>query len=121
MNIGIIGLDTSHCIAFTKALNDADASNHVAGGKVVAAVKTFSPDIEASASRVEEYTAAMRDKFGVRIVPTIEELCHKVDCVMIESLDGRAHLEQARAVIAARKRLFIDKPIGGTLRDVIEI
>jgi predicted dehydrogenase len=121
LKIGIIGLDTSHCTAFTKILNDATAPNHVPGGKVVAAVKTFSADIESSASRVEEYTATLRDTFGVKIVPTIEELCREVDCVMIESVDGRPHLEQARPVIAAKKRLFIDKPIGGTLRDAVQI
>ncbi len=121
LRIGIVGLDTSHCTAFTKILNDPAAPNHVPGGKVVAAVKTFSADIESSASRVEEYTATLRDKFGVEIVPTIEELCRKVDVVMIESVDGRPHLEQARPVIAAKKRVFIDKPVGGTLRDAIEI
>ncbi len=121
LRIGIIGLDTSHCTAFTKILNDETAPNHVPGGKVVAAVKTFSPDIESSASRVEEYTTTLQEKFGVKIVPTIEELCAQVDVVMIESVDGRPHLAQARPVIAAKKTLYIDKPIGGTLADALEI
>ena len=121
LKLGIIGLDTSHCTAFTQCLNDVAAKNHVAGAKVVAAVKTFSPDIESSASRVEQYTAELRDKWGVEIVGSIAELLPKVDAVLIESVDGRPHLEQARPVIAAKKPLFIDKPIGGTLRDVLEI
>ena len=121
MKIGIIGLDTSHCVAFTKLLNDPAAPNHVPGGRVVAAVKTFSPDMPASADRVEGYTATMRRDFGVKIVPSIEELCRDVDGVLIESLDGRAHLEQARRVFAAKKRVFIDKPLAGSLRDVLEI
>src|SRR5436190_24315092 len=83
LKIGIIGLDTSHCTAFTQILNDPSVPNHVAGAKVVAAVKTFSPDIPSSASRVEEYTAALRDTYGVRILPTIEDLCREVDAVMI--------------------------------------
>lgn len=121
LKIGIVGLDTSHCTEFTKILNDPKAPNHVSGAKVVAAVKTFSPDVAWSASRVEEYTATMREIYGVRMVPTIEELAGQVDCVMIESLDGRAHLEQVQPVIAARKRLFVDKPVAGTLRDALEI
>ncbi len=121
LKLGIIGLDTSHCTAFTKCLNDATAANHVAGAKVVAAVKTFSPDIESSASRVEQYTTELREKWGVEIVPTIADLLTKVDAVLIESVDGRPHLEQARPVIAAKKPLFIDKPVGGTLRDALEI
>jgi hypothetical protein len=121
LRIGIVGLDTSHCTAFTKILNDATAPNHVPGARVVAAVKTFSPDIESSASRVEEYTKTLQETFGVKIVPTIEELCTQVDAVLIESVDGRPHLEQARAVIAAKKPVFVDKPIGGTLHDSLEI
>ena len=45
----------------------------------------------------------------------LDELLREVDCVLIESVDGRPHLEQARPVIAAKKRLFIDKPVGGTV------
>jgi hypothetical protein len=121
LKIGMIGLDTSHVIAFTKLLNDPTDREHVPGGKVVAAFKGGSKDLESSWSRVEEYTAQLQTNFGVKIVPTIEELCQQVDAVMLESVDGRPHLEQARPVIAARKRLFIDKPIAGSLRDAIEI
>ncbi len=121
LKIGIIGMDTSHVPAFTKLINDAAAPDHVPGGKVVAAFKSSSPDIPSSADRVEEYTTVMQRDFGVKFVPTIEELCAEVDCVMIESVDGRPHLAQARPVIAAKKRLFIDKPIAGSLHDAIEI
>jgi len=121
IRIGMIGLDTSHVNAFTKLLNDANDPKHVPGAKVVAAFKGGSPDIESSASRVDEYTEKLQKDFGVEIVPTIEELCTKVDAVMLESVDGRPHLKQAKPVIAAGKILFIDKPMAGSLHDVIEI
>ena len=121
LRIGIIGLDTSHVPAFTKLINDPAAKNHVPGGKVVAAFKSFSPDIPASADRVEKFTSTLQNEFGVKLVPTIEALCAEVDCVLLESIDGRPHLEQARRVIAAKKRLFIDKPLAGSLRDAVEI
>lgn len=121
VRIGIIGLDTSHVTAFTKILNDSAAPNHVPGGKVVAAFKSSSADIPESAGRVEQYTAELQNTFGVKLAGSIEELCTQVDCVMIESIDGRPHLAQARPVIAAKKRLFIDKPIAGSLRDALEI
>jgi predicted dehydrogenase len=120
IKLGIIGLDTSHVVAFTNVLNNAAAKNHVPGGKVVAAFKAFSPDIPSSADRVEGFTKELQDK-GVTIAASIPELCGMVDGVLIESVDGRPHLEQARQVIAAKKRLFIDKPIGGTLADALEI
>jgi predicted dehydrogenase len=41
--------------------------------------------------------------------------------VLLESVDGRPHLEQARPVFAAKKRVFIDKPLAGSLKDAKEI
>ncbi|MGI9242385.1 MAG: Gfo/Idh/MocA family protein [Verrucomicrobiales bacterium] len=121
IRIGMIGLDTSHVTAFTETINNPAAKGHVAGAKVVAAVKGGSPDIESSITRVDGYTKTLEEKYGVEIVPTIEELCNKVDAVMIEAVDGRPHLEQARKVIAAGKIVYIDKPVAGTLGDAIEI
>ena len=121
LKIGVIGMDTSHVTAFTKLLNDATSPDHVPGGKVVAAFKSGSADIPASIGRVEEYATVMQRDFGVKFVPTIEELCREVDCVLLLSVDGRPHLEQARIVFAAKKRVFIDKPLAGSLRDAIEI
>ena len=43
--VGIIGLDTSHSTAFTKALNAADAPAQFGGYKVVAAYPRGSNDI----------------------------------------------------------------------------
>jgi hypothetical protein len=121
IRLGLIGLDTSHVTAFTETLNNPKARDHVAGARVVAAFKGGSADIPSSIGRVEEYTATLRDKYGVKIYDTIEQVCADVDAVLIESVDGRPHLEQARIVIAAKKPLYIDKPVAGTLRDALEI
>ena len=121
LRIGMIGLDTSHVIAFTQLLNDSSHKDHVAGGKVVAAYKGGSDDIQSSYERVDDYTQQLQDQFGVVIVDTIEELCKQVDVVMLESVDGRPHLEQARPVIEAGLPLFIDKPVAGSLEDAIAI
>lgn len=121
IRLGIIGLDTSHVTAFTELLNNPVAKDHVPGARVVAAFKGGSADIPSSIGRVEEYTATLRDKYGVKIHDTIEQVCAEVDAVLIEAVDGRPHLEQARIVIAAKKPLYIDKPLAGTLRDALEI
>jgi len=118
LRIGMIGLDTSHVVAFTELINKPDSGY---GAKVVAAFPGGSPDIPSSWDRVEGYTSQLRDKFGVRMVDTIEELCGAVDAILLESVDGRPHLEQAKPVIAAGKSLFIDKPMAGSLKDVVEI
>jgi predicted dehydrogenase len=121
LRLGIIGCDTSHVTAFTETLNNPDAKGHVPGGKVVAAYKGGSKDIPSSASRVEGYTKTLHDKYGVKIFDSIEELCKNVDAVLLESVDGRPHLEQVKPVLKARKPVFIDKPMAGSLRDVQEI
>ncbi len=121
LRVGMIGLDTSHVPAFAKLLNDASDPQHVAGAKVVAAFKGGSADIESSASRVDGYTKELQEKFGVKIYDSIEEMCKNVDAVMLESVDGRPHLEQVKPVIKAGKPVFIDKPMAGSLHDVIEI
>ena len=121
LRIGMIGLDTSHVIAFTKLVNDPNQKDHVPGGKVVAAYKGGSDDIESSYSRVDGYAKQLQDDFGVKIVDTIEGLCTMVDAVMLESVDGRPHLEQAKPVFEAGLPVFIDKPVAGSLADAIEI
>jgi predicted dehydrogenase len=120
IRVGIIGLDTSHAPAFTKLLNGDNPPPEVANCRVVAAFPKGSPDIESSVSRVPEYTKEM-EKMGVKIVGSIDELLTQVDAVMLESNDGRPHLEQALPVLRAKKRLFVDKPMAGSLADVVAI
>ena len=115
LRIGIVGTDTSHVTAFTKQIND------MPGVKVVAAYKGGSADIVSSRTRVDGYAKELEEKFQVKMVANIPELCAMVDAVLLESVDGRAHLAQARDVIAARKPFFIDKPLAATLADVREI
>ena len=121
LRVGLIGLDTSHVTAFTSLLNDPANPDHVPGARVVAAFKGGSPDIEASATRIDKFTAELRDKWKIEIVDSIEALLPKVDVVMIESVDARVHLAQARPVIAAKKPLFIDKPMAASTKDGAEI
>jgi predicted dehydrogenase len=120
IRVGIIGLDTSHVSAFTKAINNPKAVGELADLQIVAAFPGGSADIPTSASRVAGFTAELRDR-GVEIVDSIDALLTKVDAVLLESVDGRPHLEQVRPVIAAKKPVFIDKPAAGSLADAIEI
>jgi predicted dehydrogenase len=117
---GMIGLDTSHVVAFTKAFNDPKATGDVGSVDVVAAFPGGSPDIPASRDRISGFTKDVRG-MGVEIVDSIETLLKKVDVVLLESVDGRPHLEQARPVIAAGKPLYIDKPVAGSLADAVAI
>ncbi|MDP6557599.1 MAG: Gfo/Idh/MocA family oxidoreductase [Pirellulaceae bacterium] len=118
IRLGMIGLDTSHVIAFTSYLNNP---KNKTGCRVVAGFPGGSPDFPASANRVDKFTTQLRDQFGLEIVDSIEVLCEKVDGILLESVDGRPHLQQAKVVIAAGKPLFVDKPVADDLADVVEL
>jgi predicted dehydrogenase len=120
LRVGVIGLDTSHAPAFAELFNGPKATGDLAGLRVVAAFPGGSPDLPASADRVEGYTQKYRE-LGIEIVPSIDELLKKVDVVLLESVDGRPHLEQVGPVLKAGKPVFIDKPVAGSLADAIAI
>jgi predicted dehydrogenase len=121
IRVGIIGLDTSHVVEFTRIFNDASDPEHVGGAQVVAAYKGGSPDVKASRDRVDKFTTELRDKWKIRIVDDIPTLCKMVDAVLLESVDGRTHLEQIRPVLGAKKPVFIDKPLAASYKDAREI
>lgn len=114
--IGIIGLDTSHSVAFTKSLNASIQNPIYEGFRIVAAYPQGSKDIVSSTERIPGYTEDVK-KLGVEIVGSIQELLSKVDFVLLETNDGRLHLEQAIEVFKAGKTIFIDKPIAASLAD----
>lgn len=120
IKIGIIGLDTSHAIAFTKFLNGADKKEEFKDFRIVAAYPYGSETIKSSYDRIPGYIDQVKE-LGVEIVPSIAELVKKVDCVMLETNDGNLHLEQAYEVLKAGKPMFIDKPLAATLAQSIAI
>ena len=120
IKVGIIGLDTSHSIEFAKLLNAETPAPEYAGCRVVAAYPQGSRDIASSTNRVPGYIEKVKP-FGVEIVDSIDTLLSKVDAVLLESNDGRVHLEQALPVFKAGKRVFIDKPIAGSLPHVLAL
>ncbi len=121
LRLGIIGTDTSHAPAFTKLVNDPSVPGHVPGARVVAAFPGGSDDVESSRTRVAKYAEELKQQYGVQMVQDIPTLCRMVDGVLLLSVDGRTHLAQARQVFAARKPVFIDKPLASTLADAREI
>jgi len=119
LKAGIIGLD-AHARNWTQILNNPEATGELADMIVAAGYPGGSPDIPQSMELLEQGNEAFR-QMGVPLVESIDELIQKVDVVMILSIDGRPHLEQARPVIAAGKTLYLDKPMAGSLADAIEI
>ncbi len=119
IQVGIIGLD-AHAVPFITIITDPKTLSPVKDLQIVAAVPAFSSDIPFSADNIEKNTQAMRER-GVEIVATVEAMLPKVDAVMLLSIDGRTHLAQAAPVLAAKKPVFIDKPVAASLADIVRI
>jgi predicted dehydrogenase len=120
IRIGIIGLDTSHAPAFAKLFNAENTNPALNGFKVVAAYPFGSADIKSSVDRIPDYSKQVQE-VGVEVVDSIKKLLNMVDVVLLETNDGRPHLEQAREVFKAGKPVFIDKPVAGSLKDAVAI
>ena len=120
IKIGIIGLDTSHAPAFAKLFNAQTPDSSLAGFQVVAAYPHGSTDIKSSVDRIPEYIKQVQ-QYGVAVVDSIKKLLGMVDVVLLETNDGRPHLEQALEVFKAGKPVFIDKPVAGSLKDAVAI
>lgn len=110
LKIGLIGLDTSHVEGFGKFLHETDHAFYIPDGKITVAYPGGSPDFELSYRRVDKYTKLLKEKYGIKIVDTLEEVAEAADAIMITSVDGRVHLEQFMAIVAYKKPIFIDKP-----------
>ena len=121
VRIGVLGLDNYQAVAYTQLFNDPKASGDLAGVRVVAAYPApASDDIPESKESLPKWKEHIV-KFDVKLVDSVEELLRQCDAVMIMSLDGRKHREQAAAVLKAGKRLYIGRPLAASLEDAVAI
>ncbi len=120
IKLGVLGLDNYQAVAFTQLFHDPKAEGDLAGIRVVAAFPAGSPDIEESVRELPKWQKDIQT-YGVKIVDSVDTLLKEVDAVMIMSVDGRAHREQAKAVILAGKPLYIGRPMVAKLEDAIAI
>ena len=118
--IGMVGLDTGHCMAFTRSINASDTRDKYRGYKVTAAYPKGTDLIREWKDQIPQITHEMKEA-GVEIIDSMDELLEKVDVVMITCIDGNKHLELATPVIKAKKSLFIDKPFAASYKDACAI
>lgn len=112
--VGIVGLDTSHAVGFSDVFLGPELRDRIA---VTAVYPWGSRSIESSTSRLP----AHRQLFADRAIPevgSIEELIDDVDGVLLETHDGRMHLEQVGPALRAGLPVFIDKPFASTFAEV---
>ena len=117
VRVGVLGIDNYQSVAFAQIFNDPKAKGDFAGVRVTAAYPgTASEDIAESRDNLPKWKEQIV-KFDVKLVDSVEQLLGQCDAVMIMSLDGRKHREQATAVLKAGKRLFVGRPLAANLSD----
>ncbi len=125
IRVGLVGLDSTHAIAFTELLNTSPAAlapdSSLARCRVVAATPGLPTDFPLSVQRRARIQHEVTTRLGITLVDSIAQLLAQVDAVMILSADGRSHLPEARRVLPAGKPTYIDKPLAANAADAAEI
>ena len=73
IDIGLIGLDTSHVSAFAGVFNDPFRTHHLPGARVSAAYPGGTDDWPLSADRILGFTNELRDERGVAMLDDAAE------------------------------------------------
>ena len=116
LKIAVIGLDTSHSIAFPKLMNDPTCAPdlQVAGLRVVSCLRFETPfqDAKGLDARQQQLEA-----WGVKVTTCLDEALVDCDAIMMEINDPAYHLDYFQRLAALGKPIFLDKPLAGTLAD----
>ncbi|WP_045521362.1 Gfo/Idh/MocA family protein [Neobacillus niacini] len=121
LKIGMIGLDSSHCIEFTKLLNDTHHPFHVNGGVIHAVYPFFSENLPISKNRVQQFKETLELNFDLHMAHSIQELAQSCDAILITAVDGDKHLALFKELLPYKIPVFIDKPLTLSLEEAEEI
>lgn len=120
IKVGMVGLSV-HSAAFSQILNDPEKKADLEGCRVVALYHPKgNPDVDFSEEQLNKFESDIK-KAGVKIMPSMKEMLDLVDVVMIETNDGRPHLEEVLPAFQAGKTVFVDKPVAADLAGVIQL
>jgi len=132
IRLGILGIDSYGAVAYAEFFNKPHAEGVFEGMRIVAAYPLVSNDYPDSAGQLARWQDQLLKMYqspakpedavpAIEVVDSMEKFLEKVDGVMIFSLDGRLHLEQATPILKAGKRLFIGRPLASSPEDAAAI
>lgn len=105
VDIGIVGLDTSHPETFARSIEEHETASISAvwdGGDV----------------RDEAYVREFCETHGATRCETIEDMVPLVDAAMVLTVNWDTHAELATAFLDTGVPTLIDKPVAGRLADI---
>lgn len=105
IRIGVVNIDVSHPLAFSKLLLEGDRARYVA--------------VYNDGFRKDEEVEAFVRKRGLECrCQTVDELAEKVDVGFIQGCNWDKHLDYAEPFMRLGKPVFLDKPMVGCMKDV---
>lgn len=110
IRIGMVGLDTSHSVAFTKCLQapDVAADQKVDGARVVSCMRFETPFQDKNGLDTRQ---KQMEEWGVTVTEDFEEAVAECEAIMLEINDPAYHLEYFRKCVPLGKPIFLDKPM----------
>lgn len=116
IRFGLIGVDSSHAMQFTRLFGDG-RSGRVTGGAVTAAWKApTSVDFPPSRDRNDENARALAD-LGVPLLDSPEAVVEESDALLLVSADVRTRREQFERLAPAGKPVFVDTRFAANPQD----
>jgi predicted dehydrogenase len=120
MKIGLIGLDTSHSIEFTKIIQGTETPEEEKLKELeIVSCMRFPSAFNSEESQDDRQ--AQLEKWGVKVTRSFEEAIEGVEGIMIEINDPALHLEYFKKVVDLGLPVFLDKPLSATLAEGKEI
>ena len=130
--VGILGVDSYGAVAYAEFFNKPHAEGVFANMRVTTVLPLTSPDYPDSEGQLKRWLDQLLKMYqtpktpedavpAIEVVDSMEKFLDRVDGVMLFSLDGRLHLEQATPVLKAGKPLFIGRPLASSPEDAVAI
>ena len=119
-NVAIIGLDTSHAVAFPGLMQDPETPEplRIASLRAVSCLRFETPfQNKTGLDGRQKYLEGI----GVPVTEDFDEATADCDAVMLEINDPSLHLEYFRKCAKLGKPVFLDKPFADTLENMLEI
>ncbi len=114
--IAMIGLDTSHTVAFTKLIQGPEK---ITDGMSV--TKAFRFPSAFQTEEGQDQRQSDLENLGVTMASSITEAITDVDAIFLEINDPALHLKYFEAVVEAGLPIFIDKPLAANNDEGIKI
>lgn len=111
--LGMIGLDTSHSVEFTRLLQ-GDSPRKVFGMRVMNCMRFASPF---QAEDGQNARQKQLEAWGVKVTRSFEEAVENVDGILLEINDPAQHWKYFRLAASLKLPVFIDKPLA---RNIVE-